>query len=82
MHLPSVLTFVCFVLTWTLIATFLWTIRVVTRDGIKSVKRMHQIPCCDCQFFTGDYRLKCTLHPSLALTEEVINCLDFCPRNK
>jgi RNA polymerase subunit RPABC4/transcription elongation factor Spt4 len=38
---------------------------------------MHQIPCANCQFFTRDYHLKCTVHPAQALTEEAIGCGDF-----
>jgi hypothetical protein len=41
---------------------------------------MHQIPCTGCQFFTDDYRLKCTVHPSKANTEEAIHCCDFQPK--
>ena len=41
---------------------------------------MHQIPCSNCQFFTGDYQLKCALHPNTALSEEAIDCSDFCPQ--
>ncbi|WP_337906916.1 hypothetical protein [Iningainema tapete] len=52
---------------------------MTARYGIATVKRLHQIKCADCQFFTGDYHLKCTVHPSFALTEEAINCSDFYP---
>ncbi len=45
--------------------------------GINYVKRLHQIPCSRCTFFTGDYRLKCTVHPYSALTETAINCSDY-----
>ncbi|MGL4620070.1 hypothetical protein [Chroococcidiopsis sp.] len=57
---------------------FLVTISITASDGIRYVKRMHQIPCPDCQFFTGNYQLKCALHPISATTEEVIGCRDFC----
>lgn len=58
---------------------FVVTISITARDGISYVKRMHQIPCPDCQFFTGDYQLKCALHPNSALSEAAIGCSDFCP---
>ena len=45
--------------------------------GVKNVKKLHQIPCSSCAFFTGDYRLKCTIHPCKALSEEAINCFDY-----
>jgi RNA polymerase subunit RPABC4/transcription elongation factor Spt4 len=41
---------------------------------------MHQIPCHNCQFFTNNYRLKCTVHPSIANTEEAIDCSDYQPK--
>jgi hypothetical protein len=33
-------------------------------------------------FFTNDYRLKCTVHPVKACTEEAINCSDFEAKTK
>ena len=50
---------------------------VTFHSGINYVKRLHQIPCSRCTFFTGDYRLKCTVHPYSALTETAINCGDY-----
>ncbi|MGF1494117.1 MAG: hypothetical protein ACFBSC_17025 [Microcoleaceae cyanobacterium] len=47
------------------------------REGKTYLQRLHQIPCSRCKYFTGDYRLKCTVYPSLALTEEAIGCQDF-----
>ena len=46
-------------------------------QGWTHVQRLHQIPCHRCIFFTGDYRLKCTVYPSKALNEEAIDCLDY-----
>ncbi|MEP0748961.1 hypothetical protein [Coleofasciculus sp. FACHB-125] len=40
---------------------------------------MHSVPCTNCRYFTGDYRLKCTVQPSIAQTEEAINCSDYRP---
>lgn len=56
---------------------FLAAISINARDGMRYVQRMHQIPCPDCQFFTGDYQLKCALHPNSALSEGAIGCSDF-----
>jgi hypothetical protein len=64
---------------WTLMILFLWSLWKAGREGVSQLKRLHQIPCSNCVFFTGDYRLKCTVHPSKALSEEAINCLDFEP---
>lgn len=51
------------------------------QQGITYVKRLHKIPCSRCTFFTGDYRLKCTVNPDNALTETAINCRDYEPNN-
>lgn len=75
--LQPVLGLVCFVTAWTLVVLLIWEIWIAARDGIATVKRLHQIPCANCQFFTGEYLLKCTVHPTSALTSEAITCSDF-----
>jgi hypothetical protein len=54
-----------------------WSLISCILDVIAQGKRMHQIPCTKCRFFTGDYRLKCTVNPSLANTELAIGCGDY-----
>ena len=54
-----------------------WSIISFIVDAIAQAKRMHQIPCTKCRFFTGDYRLKCTVNPSAANTEQAIGCGDY-----
>lgn len=49
-------------------------------DAVARGKEMHRIPCSNCQFFTNDYRLKCTINPSIANTQEAVNCIDYNPR--
>jgi hypothetical protein len=79
--LQTALAPICFVTAWTLIVISLWTIWNIVHQGITHVKRLHQIPCSRCQFFTGNYTLKCVVHPTSALTEAAINCSDFCSQN-
>ena len=67
----------CFVCTWTLIILGCCRLWVTCKEGITRLKRLHQIPCSSCQYFTGDYRLKCTVHPIKALSEDAIDCLDY-----
>jgi len=50
--------FYCFSIT--LMFLFLWSVSVALREGVHQIKRLHQIPCSDCEFFTYDYRLKYT----------------------
>jgi hypothetical protein len=54
-----------------------WSLISCILDVIAQAKKMHQIPCTKCRFFTGDYRLKCTVNPSLANTEQAIGCGDY-----
>jgi hypothetical protein len=68
---------ICFVVAWTLVIMVVWSLWSAARDSVATAKQMHQVPCSGCQFFTDDYRLKCTVHPSIANTEEAINCHDF-----
>jgi hypothetical protein len=71
---------ICFVSSWVLITMVVWSLWTATRDGVKTAQKMHQIPCAGCQYFTDDHRLKCTVHPSIANTEEAINCMDYQPQ--
>jgi hypothetical protein len=71
---------ICFVTAWTVITLFAWSLWSAARDSVTTAKQMHQIPCPNCQFFTNNYRLKCTVHPSTASTEEAIDCSDYQPK--
>ncbi len=63
---------------WTLILVYIFRRLVITsKQAFSYLDRLHQIPCSKCVFFTTDYRLKCTVHPITAMTEESINCRDF-----
>jgi hypothetical protein len=68
---------ICFISAWTLLILFVWSLWSAARDGISTAKHMHKIPCANCQFFTDNYRLKCTVHPSIANTEDAIDCSDY-----
>ncbi|MUG94783.1 hypothetical protein F7734_21395 [Scytonema sp. UIC 10036] len=71
---------ICFLSAWSLTITVAWSLWTAARDSVSTAKQMHQIPCVGCQYFTNDYRLKCTVHPSIANTEEAITCLDYQPK--
>lgn len=72
---------VCFLSAWMLMALFAWGIWSAIADGVAKAKRMHSIPCADCRYFTGDYHLKCTVQPHVALSEAAIDCPDYRPVN-
>jgi hypothetical protein len=54
-----------------------WSLISCIMDVLTQAKRMHQVPCTKCRFFTGDYHLKCTVNPSVANTEQAIGCGDY-----
>ncbi|WP_416350931.1 hypothetical protein [Rivularia sp. UHCC 0363] len=71
---------ICFVSAWGLVILVGWSMWTTARDSVAIAKQMHQIPCSGCQYFTDDYRLKCTVNPSIANTEEAIQCMDYQPK--
>ncbi|NEP57207.1 MAG: hypothetical protein F6K31_09310 [Symploca sp. SIO2G7] len=73
------ITSICLICSWSLAFLFIWLTLKTTKEGVYYLKRLHQIPCSRCAFFTNDYRLKCTVHPIAALSESAINCCDFEP---
>lgn len=68
---------ICFVAAWGIVILLAWSLWAAMRDTIARGQHMHQIPCANCQFFTHDYHLKCTVHPAQALTETAIGCADY-----
>ena len=77
-----VLQIICFCFTWGFIIFCLWNSWKVTKRGTNYLKTLHQVPCSRCAFFTNDHRLKCTINPYEAGTEEAINCHDFEPKGE
>ncbi|MFB2918597.1 MULTISPECIES: hypothetical protein [Aerosakkonema] len=70
----------CFFLAWALMFLLAGNLWSAFNHSVTRAKRMHQIPCPGCQFFTNDYRLKCTVHPHIANSEDAIECPDYCPK--
>ncbi|ERT08460.1 hypothetical protein M595_1573 [Lyngbya aestuarii BL J] len=68
----------CFVCAWGLMILLVWSVGSAIFDTLRRAQRMHQIPCADCAYFTKDYHLKCPVRPTIALSEEAIDCPDFC----
>jgi hypothetical protein len=38
-----------------------------------------KVPCRRCRYFSDNPYLKCTLHPVTAMTEQAVDCRDYCP---
>jgi hypothetical protein len=68
---------ICFGCAWLLVAAIVSNVTSTVSSTIATAKTMHQIPCTNCQFFTNDYRLKCTVHPQIANSEQAIDCRDY-----
>ncbi|WP_310482088.1 hypothetical protein [Chamaesiphon sp. VAR_48_metabat_403] len=56
---------------------FSWSSWNTLQKDWLQLKRLHQIPCDRCIFFTGEYQLKCTVHPYKAFHEDAIDCRDY-----
>ncbi|MDJ0694534.1 MAG: hypothetical protein QNJ50_09260 [Mastigocoleus sp. MO_188.B34] len=68
---------VCACFAWSIVILSIASVWFSWEKGRKHLRRLHQIPCNRCVFFTNDYRLKCTVNPTQACSEEAINCIDF-----
>ncbi|MFB8793350.1 MAG: hypothetical protein U7126_03750 [Microcoleus sp.] len=75
--IQPVLVPLCFVSAWGLMFLVFSSIGHSVTDSLRRAQRMHQIPCANCVFFTGDYHLKCPVQPTIALSEDAIDCLDY-----
>jgi hypothetical protein len=67
------------VASWLLTVQLIWSVWKAIAEGMTQLKKLHEIPCSRCAYFTGDYHLKCPIYPSNALTEDAISCRDFSP---
>ncbi|MFM2062279.1 MAG: hypothetical protein RLZZ507_1949 [Cyanobacteriota bacterium] len=68
---------ICFLIAWTMMILVFVSLWTAARETVKTAQEMHKIPCHNCQFFTNNYRLKCTVNPYIANTEEAISCKDY-----
>lgn len=71
----------CCILAWGFLLALAGTLWTAARDTTEQAKTMHQIPCPSCRFFTNDHRLKCTVQPTIAHTEQAIDCSDYHSRS-
>jgi hypothetical protein len=53
------------------------------KPPLVSFKLHYKVPCHRCRYFSnGNPYLKCALHPLTVLTEQVVDCKDYCPDTK
>lgn len=67
----------CILGIWLITVCFCLSVCFAVQDGVARLKRLHQVPCSGCAYFTGEYRLKCAVHPRRALSELAIGCTDY-----
>jgi hypothetical protein len=67
------------ILIWALLMGFVVAVLFALDDGVKRLRRLHQIPCDRCLYNTGNPYLRCPVHPIAAFSEEAICCRDFEP---
>jgi hypothetical protein len=72
---------------WFLIIVIIFTFAVselakAAREGVAHLRYAQRTPCKQCRFFSGNFYLKCAVHPSTVLTEKAVNCPDYCPMSK
>lgn len=73
---------VCAFFAWSIVILSIASVWYSWEKGRKHLQKLHQIPCSRCAFFTNNYRLKCTVNPIKACSEEAISCIDFEPKMK
>lgn len=75
--LSSTLPVIFPILLWAVLLAFVLAILFAFDDGIKRLKKLHQIPCDRCRFNTGSHYLKCSVNPLTAYSEAAIHCRDY-----
>jgi hypothetical protein len=67
----------CLFCAWGFMVLLAWNFWNTLQKGAHQLQQLHRVSCDRCLFCTGDYRLKCTVHPMTAFSEEAIDCPDF-----
>jgi hypothetical protein len=77
----TVICFTCLASAW---GIMLWMLKKPKKNLLpwQSQSRQNSIPCYSCKFLNNNCYLKCAVNPSIALTEDAIECPDYCPTQK
>ncbi len=73
----SFLTLIFPILIWAVALAFVHAILLAIDDGLQRLKKLHQIPCYRCRYYTGSPYLKCPVHPLSACSEAALSCKDY-----
>jgi hypothetical protein len=72
---------ISFVIFWT-IGIFIYACIPKGRQHFSRFKLPPKTPCYRCRYFSNNSYLKCALYPVTALTEQAVDCRDYCPNSK
>jgi len=72
---------ISFVIFWT-IGIFIYACVPKGRQHFSSFKPPPKTLCHRCRYFSDNHYLKCALHPETALTEQAVDCRDYCLNSK
>ncbi len=75
--IPSISKLAFMICVYLYFSNYILLVLKETRKNWAQLRRLHQIPCSNCLFFTGEYNLKCPVHPCKALSEQAIDCVDY-----
>ncbi|WP_026733737.1 hypothetical protein [Fischerella sp. PCC 9605] len=72
-----------FIMIWAGFLFILSKMRTLTEDNkiFLPLTSSHKLPCYTCRYFSNNHYLHCAVQPSIVLTEEAMNCSDYCPKH-
>ena len=62
---------------WAMVLAFVLAVLLAVSDGLHRLRRLHQVPCFRCRYYTGSPYLKCPLRPVDAASEAALHCTDY-----
>ncbi|MBD2106973.1 hypothetical protein [Nodosilinea sp. FACHB-13] len=64
---------------WAMVLVSVLAILLAVDDGMQRLRRLHQVPCFHCQYYTNSPYLKCPVCPFDAGSEAALCCTDYQP---
>ncbi|WOD40744.1 hypothetical protein [Nodosilinea sp. E11] len=62
---------------WVMVLLFVLALLLAIQDGLQRLRRLHQVPCFRCRYYTGSPYLKCPVRPRDAASEAALCCPDY-----
>ncbi|PSR16715.1 hypothetical protein C8255_16405 [filamentous cyanobacterium CCP3] len=62
---------------WAMVLTFVLAVLLAVNDGLQRLRRLHQVPCFRCRYYTGSPYLKGPVRPVDAASEVALCCTDY-----